>query len=125
MIPQNRNSCWPTTNFTLGEALPDEVQLMKTQSTRSSRPRDESSRRLESSKTNLKNAADNLVAAGTERVQQIKEAVAAHGQQNVADRQDRLIDWEKRITIYVRSKPLAAVTTALGIGLVLGVLRRR
>ncbi len=98
---------------------------MNTQPSQGGSSSDESSQHLESSKTNLKKAADDLAAAGTAKVQEFKDAVTEQGQQYVAGIQDRITGWEKQATNYARANPIAAMATALGIGFVLGLLRRR
>ncbi len=77
--------------------------------------------KLESSKTNVRKAAEDLKGAATD----IASEYRGKAEQVWGDAQDRVRTFQEDGEQYVRDNPTKAVFTALGIGFVLGMVFRR
>ena len=77
--------------------------------------------KLESSKANVRRAAEDLRSAATDIAGEYRgKAEAVWG-----DAQDRVRTFQEDGEQYVRDNPTKAVFTALGIGFILGIIFRR
>ncbi len=88
--------------------------------------------RLESSKTHVRKAADDLKSAAGAVAGDLKSAAGAmaeeyrgKAEQAWGDARDRVRTFQEDSEQYVRENPTKAVFTALGIGFVLGLIFRR
>lgn len=77
--------------------------------------------KLESSKTNVRKAAEDLRGAATD----IASEYRGKAEQAWGDAQDRVRTFQEDGEQYVRDNPTKAVFTALGIGFVLGIIFKR
>lgn len=77
--------------------------------------------KLESSKTNVRRAADDLRGAASDFASEYR----GKAEQAWGDAQDRVRTFQEDGEQYVRDNPTKAVFTALGIGFVLGIVFRR
>ncbi len=77
--------------------------------------------KVESSKTHVKRAADDLKSAATDMAGQYR----GKAEQAWGDAQDKVRTFQEDGEAYVRDNPTKAVFTALGIGFVLGMIFRK
>ncbi|HEX8280319.1 MAG TPA: hypothetical protein VF551_02990 [Chthoniobacterales bacterium] len=81
----------------------------------------EGATRLESSRTHVRQAADDLKSAATEMATQYR----GRAEQAWGDAQTRARTFQEDGEQYVRENPTKAVFTALGVGFILGIIFRR
>ena len=88
--------------------------------------------KLESGKTHVKQAADDLRAAAEAKATELRSAAEAkanelrgRAEQAYSDVRTRALTMREDGEQYVRENPTRAVLTALGIGFVLGLIFRR
>jgi len=93
---------------------------------------EDSAEKLESSKSHVKHAADDLRAAAEAKAKELRgiaEAKAAEyrgkAEQAYGEARDRAKTFREEGEEYVRENPARAVLTALGIGFIVGLIFRR
>jgi len=92
----------------------------------------DAARKLESSKSHVKHAADDLRAAAEAKAGELRgiaEAKAAEyrgkAEQAYGQARERARSFQEESEEYIRENPVRAVFTALGIGFIVGLVFRR
>jgi len=84
-----------------------------------------SAHKFESSRTHARKAVDDLVGAGTAKVNEIKLAAVDQTEEFIDAARRTTDTWVEEATTYARQNPVRALATAFGVGFLVGVISRR